>query len=256
LNRQYLAAVGGATQLYVMLSESATFRNGLATSIVGRRLAVSVPEKGRTDTFVNQLRQSVAVAASDGHKRKFESDLLERNMAKITFDKIEAASRQLTTAIELWFADGDPVSIHTLACSAYQIVHDINEKTGGPDLLYDSLVVKDEYRTYWINTIKRAYNFSKHADRDPNDTMELEPSVNDGFIIYTCLGLEVLGSKPNIARAAFTLCQMLTKPEILTESGTADLEKFPQSVRDAALSVPKLLFFQTYSAYWKTLGRK
>jgi len=176
-------------------------------------------------------------------------------MEKLRLDKIEASSRQLTTAINLWFNEGDPVSIHTLACSAYQIVHDINSKAGGPDLLYDSLNVKDEYRGLWINTIKKAYNFMKHADRDPGETVELDPSVNEVFIMYTCLGLEILGSKPNIARAAFTLYQMLAKPEILTEKGKADLDKIPESIRRGTLAYPKPVFFNAYSAYYRSLGR-
>ena len=181
--------------------------------------------------------------------------MLEHITQTIRLDKIEAASRQLTTAISLWFSDGDPISVHTLACSAYQVVQDINEKAGNRDLLYDSLVIKDEYRRYWINTLKRTYNFLKHADRNPSETIEFNPSINEAFIMYTCLGLELLGSKPNIARAAFTLHQMLSKPEILSENGKAELDRFPESIRNAALAVPKPLFFEAYSAYHKSLGR-
>ena len=50
---------------------------------------------------------------------------------KISISKLDAACRQLDCAIELWFADGDPVSIHTLACASHQIIHDI-KKLGHP----------------------------------------------------------------------------------------------------------------------------
>jgi len=98
---------------------------------------------------------------------------------------------QIDTAITLWFNEGDPVSIHTLACSAYQIVHDINQKTGWRDLLYDSVVIKDEYRKKWVDTIKRPYNFLKHADKDASDSIEFDSSTNEVFIMFTCLGLEL-----------------------------------------------------------------
>jgi len=39
-------------------------------------------------------------------------------MAKVQVSKIEAARRQLTTAINLYFKNGDAVSIHTLAASS------------------------------------------------------------------------------------------------------------------------------------------
>ncbi len=177
-------------------------------------------------------------------------------MAKIILGKLEAASRQLSTAIELWFRDADPVSIHILACSAYQIVHDINSRRGGRDLLYDSLVIKDEYRREWIDRIKRAYNFFKHADKDPTASVEFDPTNNVFFIMYTCLGLELLGIKPNIARAAFTLHQMLSMPQILTEKGRVEVEAFPESVRRSALAIEKSVFFEQYGAYHRSLGRE
>ena len=177
-------------------------------------------------------------------------------MTKIVIQKLDAASRQISTAIELWFKEADPISIHVLACSAYQIVHDINHKRGGRDLLYDSLVIKDEYRKEWIDRIKRTYNFLKHADRDPAETVEFDPVNNEFFILYTGLGLELLGVKPNIARAAFTLYQMLSRPDILTESGKADLEPFPQTMIQQALTMKKSTFFEQYTAYHRSLGRE
>ena len=176
-------------------------------------------------------------------------------MAKIIVQKLDAAGRQISTAIELWFKEADPLSIHTLACSAYQIVNDINHKRGGGDLLYDSLLIKDEYRKEWINRIKRTYNFLKHADRDPAETVEFDPTNNEFLILYTGLGLELLGVKPNIPRAAFTLYQMLSRPDILTKAGKADLEPFPQSMIEEVLSMKKSAFYEHYSAYHRSLGR-
>src|SRR5271165_3353782 len=46
----------------------------------------------------------------------------------LTITKFEAARRQLGTAIVLWFSDDDPVSIHTLACAAYEIIHKLTKK--------------------------------------------------------------------------------------------------------------------------------
>jgi hypothetical protein len=54
------------------------------------------------------------------------------NIERIT--KLDAAIRQLDTAITLWFTEADTISIHTLACSAHQIIHDINQQKGHRDL--------------------------------------------------------------------------------------------------------------------------
>ena len=45
--------------------------------------------------------------------------------------KLEAARRQLETAIKLYFEYGDEVSIHALAAAAYSLIRDINEHRGG-----------------------------------------------------------------------------------------------------------------------------
>ena len=44
-----------------------------------------------------------------------------------TVTKLEAASRQLDTAIRLFFSGGDAVSIHTLAAAAFNVFADIAE---------------------------------------------------------------------------------------------------------------------------------
>ncbi len=176
-------------------------------------------------------------------------------MGKEKVKKLDAAKRQLDTAIELWFNDGDPISIHTLSCSAHQIVHDINKKTGWRDLVYDTLIIKDEYRKQWIAKMKGTYNFLKHADRDGTDSIELDPATNEFFILFTCFGLELLGEKSNIARAAFTLYQMLLRPEILTEKGHATLRAIPESIKIQALTMKKSVFYDLYRNYQLSIGR-
>jgi hypothetical protein len=46
----------------------------------------------------------------------------------LTIGKLDAARRQLSTAITLWFGSDDPVSIHTLAHAAYEIIHTVSRK--------------------------------------------------------------------------------------------------------------------------------
>lgn len=106
------------------------------------------------------------------------------NDQKLRISKIEAARRQLDSAIELWFLDKDEVSVHTLAAAAYQLVHDLKEHKGlARELLYDSAMIKDEYRKQWIKVIKKPMNFFKHADNDPEEALEFSPLGSIGFIM-------------------------------------------------------------------------
>jgi hypothetical protein len=78
------------------------------------------------------------------------------------FTKVDVARTQLKTAIRLWFHDGDPVSIHTLAYAAYEIIHFVSKKRNRTkQLIFDTLSVKDEYRGKWAKTIKEHANFPR-----------------------------------------------------------------------------------------------
>ncbi len=173
-------------------------------------------------------------------------------MASQTIDKLEAACRQLNTAISLWFNDGDAVSIHTLSCSAYQIVHDINHRHGGRDLLYDTLVIKDEYRRQAINHLKQHYNFFKHAENDPAETIEFDPIMTEIFVMFTSLGLELLGCGPDEVRGAFNIYYFLRNPHLLTDKGKAVfIDAVTEESRKCALNMPKQQFFETYTLLCK-----
>jgi hypothetical protein len=69
--------------------------------------------------------------------------------------KLGAAQRQLDTALKLWFEEGDVVSIFSLAASAHQIIHDLNSKGKGDELLFDTLNIKDEFRREYIRHVKK-----------------------------------------------------------------------------------------------------
>jgi len=84
----------------------------------------------------------------------------------IKVTKLDAARRQLRTAIELWFAGGDPVSIHALAYAAHEIIHRLFRQKGLSDLFFDSSLIKPEYSKEFSLVIKDSANFFKHAKRD------------------------------------------------------------------------------------------
>lgn len=109
-----------------------------------------------------------------------------------TITKFEAAKRQLTVAIQMYFEDGDSVAIHTLACAAREIfekhcainkVHRYfdNIKIDFPEL---------EDGEIWA-AMNNARNFFKHPDRLGNfeSSIELHDEDNKAVILiaaYDC----------------------------------------------------------------------
>jgi hypothetical protein len=138
---------------------------------------------------------------------------------KLYISKVSAARRQLDTAIELWFLDKGEVCVQTLVGAAYQIIHDINQKKGAVhDLLYDSLVVKDEYRSKWVAIIKNPVNFFKHADNDPDAIVEFNPVSSLLFMIFCLLGLKAIGERTNDVEDTLTLWITIHEPSLVTEA--------------------------------------
>ncbi len=107
-------------------------------------------------------------------------------MEPIELSKLEVARRQLEAAINLYFADGDEVSIHTLAAASYNVIHDIVEKKKLGPMIVKDLVVKSskpEMRTLLRQALNEAENFFKHADRDPEAILKFFP-IQTEYLIF------------------------------------------------------------------------
>jgi hypothetical protein len=137
---------------------------------------------------------------------------------KIKITKLTAARAQLRTAITLWFDDGDPISIHTLAFAAYTVIHDAS-KGKRRDLLFDSRIVKEQYRREWNGRLKQHANFFKHADKDADAKIEFNPVLSEYFILFAIVGITLSGERHSTEESAFLLWVHLHRPELLSTQG-------------------------------------
>jgi hypothetical protein len=103
--------------------------------------------------------------------------------------KLDAAVRQLNTAIELFFEKRDPVSVRTLVGAAGRILSDLVEHHK-PGESWRSNTVKS------IPTLKPSEvydilngtpNFLKHADRDPNGEHLFTEEENEDLLFMAAL---------------------------------------------------------------------
>ena len=102
--------------------------------------------------------------------------------------KLDAARRQLETAINLYFHEGDQVSIHTLGCAAHEIIETVNRKGGGTPTLKESWKdsIKPEHVKTFYKALNPARNFFKHADRDADDAIQFAPFASEILILDAC----------------------------------------------------------------------
>lgn len=92
--------------------------------------------------------------------------------------KFDVAERQLAQAIQLFFEGGDPISVHTLAEAATQVLHDIKGQFGAKSIFRDSERIRPEREREWLAALNKSRNFFKHADKDAADTHEFKEGFN------------------------------------------------------------------------------
>jgi hypothetical protein len=92
---------------------------------------------------------------------------------------IEAANRQLCTAIHMFFEAGDPVCIHALACNAREI-YERKCKDQGINRFFDYAMeaFPDTPEKELWNVINKARNFFKHSLNPPDDVIEFSETYN------------------------------------------------------------------------------
>jgi hypothetical protein len=82
--------------------------------------------------------------------------------------KLDAARRQLETAINLFFYERDIVSIHTLSAAAFNIVSDIANRKDVDKKTVRGIVIeqiKADRKKFLLGKLREAENFFKHESR-------------------------------------------------------------------------------------------
>jgi hypothetical protein len=109
--------------------------------------------------------------------------------------KLDAAKRQLATAIHLYFGDVDAVSVHTLVMAAGEIIDQLCKSKGLPTLREHFLaMIIPKRRKEFRDRLNKARNFFKHIIKDPDEILEdFSDEQNLIGILMAADGLRLLG---------------------------------------------------------------
>jgi hypothetical protein len=119
------------------------------------------------------------------------------SMAVATITKLDAANRQLCAAIRMFFADGDAVAVHTLACAAREI-YEKHCRLNGRGRMFDFVKSGNPghaEKQLWT-LLNAARNFFKHEGVSLEDRIEFDDTMNDFAILSACTDCTTLCS-PN-----------------------------------------------------------
>ncbi len=128
-------------------------------------------------------------------------------MSVVWIDKIEAARRQIKTAVRLFFQETEPVAVHTLVASAHQILIDIGLKRGIYGALKSAKLLQSAEGQEYLKSINFAFNYMKHADRDDDMKLNIEPLqrfTSDVLLDAVVLLQRISGDIPVEARVFWT----------------------------------------------------
>jgi hypothetical protein len=174
------------------------------------------------------------------------NEINKRPILKVS--KTDAAKRQLETAIRLWFFSGEPVSIHTLASAALQILHDLGNKRGVPTILHDSSNIRPEYVKKFHELVSRYENFFKHADKDPDGLLEFNPEGTEVYMLDAVLTYERLTQEAVSIFTIYKTWTFIQKPELMLEEPREKMISMLKSQGLYPLGIPKSEFFTHFQS--------
>ncbi len=167
-------------------------------------------------------------------------------MNQIKISKIEAAKKQLITAIILFFEDGDEISIYTLTRAANQILDDLCRcKKLKRGILNEGIkkYIKPEHRTQVFNQVNKAKNFFKHADKDSLDILTWDPRLSLPFI-WDSISLLGKLQKEKIEIEFFLFCAWyrIQSPDLWEPN--QELDRMLMSLKDDLDDIGKNNFYK------------
>ena len=136
---------------------------------------------------------------------------------KLIITKLDAAHRQIETAINLYFCEGDQISIHTLTAAAYGVLRGVSKHLGSSGMLIKDIfldMVKPELKSKMGDKINEAENFFKHAYPNPTGTLTFSPGQSELLLLDACDKYrELSGEYPPLLKV-FQHWYMLKHPDL------------------------------------------
>jgi hypothetical protein len=164
---------------------------------------------------------------------KFGFDPEKLLSQELVVDKIDAARRQMETAITMFFNDGDVVSQHTLVMAAHGIVYDLASKRGIGGSIKDSTLVPADARKKFIDALHLPQNFFKHADRNPGGRIRFRYNGTQFFLFDAVRLFALLARQVTYPMRVFLMWFFLCYPDLVVfRPREADFQQLRETTSD------------------------
>lgn len=136
----------------------------------------------------------------------------------VNVTKLEVARRQIAEAVRLFFERRDAVSIHTLTSAGHQVLADVGSRSGWAGIFRNEELIRPEKRSEWKQIINSAGNFFKHADKDPEDTLDFQADLTQHLLFDAVYLFRWLTADLFPEAMAFALWYVLRYPDALVDT--------------------------------------
>jgi hypothetical protein len=139
--------------------------------------------------------------------------------------KTVVARRQLATAIRLHFANGDAVSVYSLAANAWEIIDVLCQKAGVESLSMqarENIPADVDLKKKYINSPHR--NFFKHADSDFDKELDPIPEAQVDAVLFLAVEDYIrLTKKSPVEFQVFQIWYLAAHPEKVIKTALDDV---------------------------------
>jgi hypothetical protein len=133
----------------------------------------------------------------------------------LTVNKRSVARSQLETAIQIWFLEGDPVSIHTLAVAAHDCFNALHKHTTSkPSYMEEWLASKPKS---FQKQARMAQNFLKHGYNELKGTLRLTTIQAEMLMMDAVTCYERIGEKPTPLMRLYAQRFLYEHPYLITK---------------------------------------
>jgi hypothetical protein len=167
--------------------------------------------------------------------------------------KLDAAKRQVRQAIKLWFANGDPVSIHTLLYAAVDIIHHLHGRATGKRLFFANDALQRANPAV-VRAVRDWPNFFKHGRFDPDKVLLFNPNANLILFSACIAGLSALGEGDDELIRALTVYFLIHHPEMFERAVWDEHHERALAIVDFEV-VPKSDFLRKFRLGKRRLSR-
>lgn len=161
--------------------------------------------------------------------------------------KLDAAKRQLDTAINLYFKNADPVSIHTLTAAAHQILMDIANLERVKSFMKDAAlkIVRKGSKKEYLSIVTKAENFFKHAEKDPRALLKFNPEQTEYLLLDAVEMYMQLTKEFPEDMSIFRVWFLLKHPSIVSDETKNKLREKNINYTQYAQTLSKAEFYKT-----------